>query len=156
MRRGFTLLEVLVAGVILSIGLLGCMEVIARCANTSQQLEARERGLLFARTKLEEVLKEPTLTVGTQNGEGMDGEDNPEFRWQVNISAAGAATAGQNTDAASTLVLVDLLATHEATGIVTELTALRRADMNPPETTTTGTTTGTTGTGTGAAAGGGQ
>lgn len=159
MRRGFTLLEVLVAGIVLSIGLLGGMEVIARCASTSRQMEARERGLLFARSKLEEVLKEPTLQEGTQNGEGMDGEENPEFRWQVNVSTAGATSAGPNSDAASTLLLVDVLATHQGTGVITELTALRRADLTPPEATTTtgtGTTTGTnTGTGT-TGAGGGQ
>lgn len=156
MRRGFTLLEVLVAGVVLSIGLLGGMEVIARCANTSRQMEARERGLLFARTKLEEVLKEPTLVEGSQQGEGMDGEDDPEFRWQVNISSTGAVVAGANATAASTLMLVDVLATHQGTGVVTELTALRRADLTPPETTSaTGTGTGAnTGTGTGGTGGG--
>jgi prepilin-type N-terminal cleavage/methylation domain-containing protein len=153
MKHGFTLLEVLVAAVVLSIGLLGGIEVIARCAAASQGMEARERGLVFARTKLEEVLKEPTLTESTQSGEGMDGEQDPEFRWQISVTSAGAALPGTPAEgAASSLVVVAIVVTHQGTGITTELSTMRRADLNPPEATAE-STTGTTG---GAAAGGGQ
>lgn len=122
-----TLLEVLVAGILLSVGLVAGLEVIARCAHTAQQVEARSRGLMFARAKLEEVLKQPTLQTGSERGAGMEGESDAEFDWDVAIEPVSS----QQT--AAQLMNVTVLVTHRATGVETVLTCVRRPDQSAPQ-----------------------
>ena len=55
----------LVAAVILGVGLLGALEAIGQSAATSRRVQDQSRALLFARSKLEEILKQPVLEVGT-------------------------------------------------------------------------------------------
>lgn len=119
-RRGLTLLEVLVAGVVLSIGLLGSLEVIGRSAFTTQAVQDRTRGMMFARSKLEEILKEPVLQEGTDQGQGVD--TTTDFDWEASIQATSNPA----------LYSITVLARHRITGATVTISALRRPDLTPP------------------------
>lgn len=141
-RRGVTLLEVLVAGVVLSIGLLGVLELIARTSTTTAAVKEHSRALMFTRSKLEEILKEPTLQVGTDRGEGVD--ETADYDWEAGID---------QTDNQS-LVLVTVIARERGSGReLCRLGCLRRLDTSPPD--TSGTGAAGTGTQTAPPAGGG-
>jgi type II secretion system protein I len=118
MKRGVTLLEVLVAAVVLSIGLLGGLEVIANSANATRQVEDRARAVLFARSKMEEILKEPVIQTGSDEGQGVDTSTNYDWRVLVEPSANPA------------LVVITVSARNRITGIEETLTALRRPDLD--------------------------
>jgi type II secretion system protein I len=145
MRRGFTLLEVLVAAIILTIGLLSTLEVIAACAGMSHKIDQRSGAMMAARSKLEEILKEPVLQVGTDQGKGVD--TTTDYDWEADIQQSS------NTG----LLVITVRAEHRLTHVDATLTALRRPDLQSTDSTTTdGTTTdsGTTGTGTSGTGGG--
>ena len=120
MRRGVTLLEVLVAAVLLAVGLLGALEVIARCAATARGVRDRSRGLIFARSKMEEILKEPVLQVGTDRGQGVD--ESTEFDWEAVIEPSRHEW----------LLTVTVAARHRISGVEVAISALRREDLRPP------------------------
>ncbi|MGV3723405.1 MAG: type II secretion system minor pseudopilin GspI, partial [Actinomycetota bacterium] len=83
MRRGVTLLEVLVAAVLLSIGLLSVVEIIGGSAGSSRQVDDRTLALMAARSKMEEILKEPVLQTGTDQGMGVD--TSTDYDWVAQI-----------------------------------------------------------------------
>jgi Tfp pilus assembly protein PilV len=143
MRRGVTLFEILMAGVILAIGLLGGLEVIARCAATSRGAEDRARALMAARSKMEEILKEPVLQVGTDQGQGVD--ETTDYDWQAVIEET------QNPS----LVSITVAAQNRVTSIRAVITCLRRPDLEtPPAYVTENAAAAETGTDAGTAAGG--
>jgi type II secretory pathway component PulJ len=120
------LLEVLVAAFLLSVGLLGALEAIARCSASARGAEDRARAMLVARAKMEEILKEPQLQTGTDRGEGTD--TSTDYDWQVDIEPSQNAS----------LVTVTVVAKNRITGLDVALTALRRPDIqNPPATSGT-------------------
>lgn len=131
MRRGVTLLEVLVATIILTVGLLSTLEVIASSASTSRKIDQRAGAMMAARSKLEEILKEPVLQVGTDQGKGVD--SSTDYDWEADIQQSA------NTG----LMLVTVRAEHRITHVDATLSALRRPDLQSTEETDTGTT-GTT------------
>ena len=138
MRRGITILEMLVAAVLLSVGLLGTLGVVAQSTQTEIRLRDRSQGLIFARSKLEEILKEPILQTGQDRGQGVD--DSTNYDWEANIEPTQSAS----------LVSITVVARNRVTGVEVAISALRRPDIETlPE--TTGTTA--SGSGTGAAAG---
>lgn len=135
MRRGFTLLEILVAFIILTVGLLSTLEIVAACAHNSRQIDDRSGALMAARSKLEEILKEPVLQVGTDQGKGVD--TSTDYDWEADISQSA------NTG----LLLVTVRAEHRVTHVDATLSALRRPDLqntDSSDTSTTGTDSGTT------------
>ncbi len=126
MRRGLSLLEVLVAASILAIGLLVALETIGRSARAAQEVEDRTRALLFARAKLEEILKEPVLQTGTDQGEGVD--TSTDYDWQATIEPSEHPS----------LVLITIAARNRKTNTLVTVSTLRRPDLQtPPETTDT-------------------
>lgn len=141
-RRGVTLLEVIVSAAILAIGLAGAMEAIARCAASTRQAQDRGAALLVARSKMDEILKEPVLTIGTDRGQGVDETTN--YDWAVAIEES------PNPD----LYVVRVEARHRVTNTWVRLDTLRRPDLTltpagtpavEPGTETTPTTTATGG-----------
>ena len=138
MRRGITLLEVLVAAILLGVGLVGAINVMARCAANSGAVDDRSRALLFARSKMDEIMKEPTLTVGVEQGQGIDLTTN--YDWTADIEQTS------NTS----LVSITVVATNRLSHLAVTLTTLRRPDLTAPTTTSTTDSTTTTGTTTGA------
>ncbi|MFN3650686.1 MAG: prepilin-type N-terminal cleavage/methylation domain-containing protein [Armatimonadota bacterium] len=121
-RRGVTLLEVLVAAVVLATGITACLSVIAGSAAAVRRVEEHSRGLMFARSKMDEILKEPLLQTGTDQGQGID--ETTDFDWQATIEPSQHPS----------LVLITVVATHRVSGYQTVVTALRRPDLDtPPE-----------------------
>jgi type II secretion system protein I len=120
MRRGITLLEVLVAAAILAIGLLGAMEVIGRCAHASGQAQDRARAMIFARSKMEEVLKEPVLQIGNERGEGVD--ESTDYDWEAIVEPSEHPS----------LVVVTVVVRNRVTDVYEAITALRRPDVTTP------------------------
>ena len=138
MRRGITILEMLVAAVLLSVGLLGTLGVVAQSTRTAIRLRDRSQGLIVARSKLEEVLKEPILQTGQDRGQGVD--DTTDYDWEVTIEPTQSAS----------LVSISVIARNRISGVEVAISALRRPDIETlPE--TAGATAA--GSGTGAAAG---
>lgn len=119
-RRGFTLLEVLVAAAVLSVGLIGTLELVSQCAKSSRGIEDRARALMFARSKLEEILKEPVIQIGSDRGQGVD--ETTDFDWEMSIDQ------GPVQD----LYVITTIARHRVTGVSATLSAMRRADISTP------------------------
>ena len=61
MRRGFTLLEVLVATVIMAIAVSGVLAALSTSVRNATRLTDRDRASVFARRKMEELLVEKRL-----------------------------------------------------------------------------------------------
>lgn len=81
---GFTLLEVLVAFVILA-GVLGVvMRINAQALNTGVRAAERQQALMLARSQLDRVLAQADLQAGMEQGE-FEAEG---FHWQTEVSAS--------------------------------------------------------------------
>lgn len=117
-RRGVTLLEMLVAAALLAVGLLGALEAIARCTATTREAEDRTRALMFARSKMEEILKEPVIQVGQEQGQGVD--TSTDYDWVAVIEPTQHEA----------LVQIRVRATHRTTGNFAEVTSIRRPDLD--------------------------
>jgi type II secretion system protein I len=130
-RRGITLLEMLVAAIILAVGLVSALTVIGQCATATAAARDHARAMLFARSKMDEILKEPVLQTGTDQGRGVD--TTTDYDWQANIDPSPNPS----------LVVVTVVATSRSTTTSVAITALRRPDLvTPPSTnSTTGATT---------------
>ena len=146
MRRGVTLLEVLVAAILLTIGLLSVVEIIGGSAGASRQVDDRTLALMAARSKMEEILKEPVLQTGTDQGMGVD--TSTDYDWVAQIEPSSNPS----------LLVVTVLTRNRKTNLEVRISSLRRPDLDTPPEGVAGAPeeTGTEeGTGTGAAAGGG-
>lgn len=122
MRRGVTMLEVLVAAILLTIGLLGVIEVIGGSAFATREVDDRALALIAARSKLEEILKEPVLQAGTEQGMGVD--TSTDYDWEAMIEPS----------ANPSLMVITVLARNRKTNLEVRLSALRRPDLvTPPE-----------------------
>lgn len=69
-RRGFTLLEVLVATVIMGIAVAGLIAGLSQSVRNQAKLTEYDRATMFARTKMNELLLDSNLPfAGTVEGE---------------------------------------------------------------------------------------
>lgn len=76
MRKGFTLVEVLVALVLLEVGLLGVVGTLVLAARTLARAELEERGV----AEVERVL-DSLSAAGVSSGEGRSPVRGGEVRW---------------------------------------------------------------------------
>jgi len=65
MKRGFTLLEMLVATLIMAIAVVSLMAEITASMRNASRVTNRDRAALLARSKLDELLSEPTFPLDT-------------------------------------------------------------------------------------------
>jgi general secretion pathway protein I len=79
-NRGFTLIEVIVALAILGIGLTVIIELFSGGLRLARISEEYSKGVNYARSKMEEVMIQPALEEGTEEGEFDD-----TYRWAVGI-----------------------------------------------------------------------
>lgn len=122
-RRGVTMLEVLVASLMMGLALVAGIELVARSAAVSRGVEERTRALIFCRGKLEEIIKEPVLSTGDERGEGAD--SRYDYDWQAVIEQAPGEL---------NLMLVTVEATNRKSGLSARISTLRRPDLSsPPE-----------------------
>ncbi|HUO28261.1 MAG TPA: prepilin-type N-terminal cleavage/methylation domain-containing protein [Bryobacteraceae bacterium] len=64
-QRGFTLLETLVATLIMGVAVVGLMAEINASMRNATRVTDRDRAALLARYKMDELLAEPNFPVGT-------------------------------------------------------------------------------------------
>jgi general secretion pathway protein I len=79
-KQGFTLIEVIVALAILGIGLTVIIELFSGGLRLAKVSEEYSKGVNYARSKMEEVMIQPVLEEGTEEGEFDD-----TYRWAVGI-----------------------------------------------------------------------
>jgi|SRR5580698_3726404 general secretion pathway protein I len=65
MKRGFTLLEMLVATLIMGIAVVGLMAEITASMRNASRVTNRDRAALLARSKMDELLGEPSFPLDT-------------------------------------------------------------------------------------------
>lgn len=130
------------AAAVMAVGVVISLQAIGQCANTSQKVQDHSRGLIFARSKLEEILKEPVLQVGQDQGQGVD--TTTEYDWYATIEESGNPS----------LYIVRVRAVNRETQSEVYVWALRRPDLDTtPDGSTInpdGTTTPPEGAATGA------
>ncbi|GBC97599.1 hypothetical protein HRbin17_00087 [bacterium HR17] len=82
---GFTLVELVVAFVILSIGIVAILELVGQSARNARLARNRTQAAMLAQQKMEELLAQPDLQPG--NLEGDFGDRYPQFRWSAQVQA---------------------------------------------------------------------
>ena len=83
-RGGFTLVEVMVSLVILSIALVGLTQGITTALASTKESELQTTAALFAAGQIELLRAKKDLTDGSDNGDC--GAGLPLYRWQETIS----------------------------------------------------------------------
>ncbi len=78
MKRGFTLIETLVAISILAISLAVLLQLFSGGLKSSRLSDEYTRGIFYAREKMDEILLAEELTEGVIGGEFDDG-----FKWRA-------------------------------------------------------------------------
>jgi general secretion pathway protein I len=91
-RRGFTLIEVVVAMAILGIGLVVIIELFGGGLRLGRASQEYTKAAGYARMKMEEINLASALEEGIQEGE-FDGQ----FRWQVEVKKVDLLPADKET-----------------------------------------------------------
>ncbi len=86
-RGGFSLVEVMVAILVLGIGLVGLTQGIAAALRSGKESEVQTTAALLAAGQIELVRAQGELIDGVSEGDGGEGLDL--YHWQQTISAAG-------------------------------------------------------------------
>lgn len=91
MKRGFTLLEVMVATVIMAIAVVGVMSAMSASMRNAARLTAYDRAVMLSRSKMDELLVDKRIPPGAEiegtfdsNESGIDA-DNPAG-WRARFS----------------------------------------------------------------------
>lgn len=80
MKRGFTLIEVVISLAILGIGLMVIIELFSGGLRLGRFSEEYTQALRYASLKLEEITIQKTLEEGEE-----EGEFDSNFRWKVGV-----------------------------------------------------------------------
>ncbi len=106
-RRGFTLLEVLVAFAVLAVALGVAFEIFATGLRGARSADALTRAVLIAESRLARVGVETELTPGESEGETDDGT-----RWRIEIHDQPAEDGDDERVVTPSLpVLLDIIVT---------------------------------------------
>ena len=83
-QRGFTLLEVVVATLIMAIAITGLLSSLSASLRNASRLTAYDRAAMLARQKMDELLVSTTLPKGAP----IEGTWEPAFpaRWRATLS----------------------------------------------------------------------
>jgi len=109
-ERGFTLIEVVVAFVLLTVVLVTAFEVFSAGLARSGELENRSEALIVAQSQLAAAGVEQPLHDGETQGQSDDGR----FRWTTRITRTDEGLqAGKPAPSAYALYRIDVLVTWE-------------------------------------------
>lgn len=78
MRKGFTLIEIVVSLAIIGAGLLGIIELFSGGLRTERIASEYSKAVEYARLKMEEIALVPSLQEGKE-----EGQFDEHFRWEV-------------------------------------------------------------------------
>ncbi len=85
-QAGFTLLEVLVATVIMGIAVAGLMAGLSQSVRNASRLTEHDRAAMLARTKMNDLLLDVNLPfTGTVDGDFRDVEPNLDAGWRAEL-----------------------------------------------------------------------
>lgn len=122
-QRGFTLLEAMIAFVVLAIGLTSMGVSFGLAMRTDAQLQSQREALEFARSRLESAGITEELVVGRRGG--RDGE----LRWVETVTLVRLAPEYPSQNGATTAPPVQgywvAVAVEAASGQVARLAALK-------------------------------
>jgi len=91
---GFTLVELVIAFVLLAIGIVAILELVGQSALNARLARNRTQAALLAQQRMEELLSQPDLQPGIS--EGNFGDRFPQFRWRAQIEqVSGSADPAQ-------------------------------------------------------------
>lgn len=85
--RGFTLLEVMIALVIIGIALIACLTLANRCISSHEQVQRITTATMLAQHKMSELeaqSRNNELTHSTQKGKWV--EPYEQYRWQIEFN----------------------------------------------------------------------
>jgi len=86
-NAGFSLIEVMVAILILGVALVGLTEGLTTALSSSKESELQTTAALFAAGQLESLRAAGGLTDGEM--EGTCGQNLPLYRWKLTLTGAG-------------------------------------------------------------------
>jgi prepilin-type N-terminal cleavage/methylation domain-containing protein len=86
-RAGFSLIEVMIAILILGIAVVGLTQGFTTALASTKDSELQTTAALFAAGQIETLRAETGLTDETTDGDC--GDDLPHYRWQQTVSSAG-------------------------------------------------------------------
>lgn len=87
-KRGFTLLEMLVASTIMAVAIVGLLSGIGGATRNAARLRDYDRAAQLARLRMNELLANATLPVGSVLGGTFDREitGGMEIQWQARLT----------------------------------------------------------------------
>ncbi len=89
-RRGYVLMETMVALVVVSVGLAGVMRAIRMSLTAGHQAASSSIACQLAEQKLTELRVQPPAMAGTHDGDF--GPDYPGYRWRTTVRAVDRET----------------------------------------------------------------
>jgi general secretion pathway protein I len=92
-NQGFTLIEVVVALAIMGIGLTVIIELFSGGLRLARVSEEYSKAVNYGRSKMEEVMIQPALVEGIEEGEFDD-----TYRWEVGIEKVEVLPVQENRD----------------------------------------------------------
>lgn len=110
-RRGFTLLEVMVAVAIVAIALSAVYKLYSQAFNMNQSARFYTTATLLAESKLAELATQPPSDLGSDAGAFED--DYSDYSWQVTVTEIEAEDLALSQQH---LRQIDITITHEAQG----------------------------------------
>jgi type II secretion system protein I len=87
---GFTLVELVIAFVLLAMGIVAILELVGQSALNARLARNRTQAALLAQQQMEELLSQPDLQPGVS--EGDFGDRFPQFRWRAQIEQVSGST----------------------------------------------------------------
>lgn len=88
MRRGFTLIEMLVATILLAIGVTAALGAISAATNAEGKAHRIQTASMLARQKLSDIaIQALTGQLSTDQQQGTFSPNNPEYHWAENSIA---------------------------------------------------------------------
>jgi len=91
-RRAFTLIETVAALAIVSIGLLGLLQLHLISLRTADKAQATAQAVFLAQEKMAEILSAGFPSVGTRSGTVQT--DGIHFTWRTEVTSAPLAQQG--------------------------------------------------------------
>ena len=82
-ERGFSLIELVAAMAIFSVGVLACVELYSVSLRSTIESQDYTQAVFLAQSVLEETLAEGVLTVTTDSGDF--GDDHPRHSWESEV-----------------------------------------------------------------------
>ncbi|MCD6415437.1 MAG: prepilin-type N-terminal cleavage/methylation domain-containing protein [Planctomycetes bacterium] len=95
MRRGFTLVEVLIALCIIAIAFVPLLHLQLRSIALSESAENLSRAMLLARAKMAQTLAEDDLSTGARQGDAPQEDSATVLHWKTTVTEASPAGLGE-------------------------------------------------------------